>query len=115
MTDDMRWPWLDKVGGWLAEQKSGGVAACSALRRAYRDRLRLHSGATTFLHLDGPRDLIRARMVGPEHFMPEALLDSQFATLQRLDGDERGVVLSVQQSPDLIVERFISWARGRSV
>jgi gluconokinase len=66
------------------------IVGCSALKRAYRDRLRAGAaGPVTFVHLAGSRDLIAARMadrVG--HYMPLSLLDSQFAALEPPAPDE---------------------------
>ena len=54
LTDDDRWPWLDAVGQALAEAPAPGVVvACSALRRAYRDRLRAFAPDTVFVALEG--------------------------------------------------------------
>lgn len=81
LDDDDRAPWLDAVGERLA---SGGVVvACSALRRAYRDRLREAAPAARFVLLHGTRELLAARLAArSDHFMPAALLDSQLATLE---------------------------------
>lgn len=81
LDDDDRAPWLDAVGDRLA---SGGVVvACSALRRAYRDRLREAAPAARFVLLHGTRELLAARLgARTDHFMPAALLDSQLATLE---------------------------------
>ncbi|ANY09820.1 gluconokinase [Pseudonocardia sp. HH130630-07] len=97
LTDTDRAPWLDLVGARLAEGAGHGVVvACSALRRSYRDRLRGHAPDTVFVHLTGARDVLAARMgARTDHFMPAALLDSQFATLEPLGPDEAGVVLDV--------------------
>src|SRR5258707_13150320 len=55
LTDAHRWGWLDAVGAQIAPSGlngGGAVAACSALKRAYRDRLRRHNGNILFIHLD---------------------------------------------------------------
>ncbi|MBC3190305.1 gluconokinase [Pseudonocardia sp. C8] len=95
LTDADRAPWLDAVGAELAgHARTGLVVACSALRRAYRDRLRGHAPATVFLHLAGDRAVLADRMTGREgHFMPPALLDSQIDTLEPLAADEAGTTL----------------------
>ena len=110
LTDEDRWPWLDDVGRWLADHVDPpGVTACSALRRAYRDRLRRWAPTTAFVHLDGDPALIAARQSSrPGHFMPANLLQSQFQTLEPLEPDERGVAIDVDQSIDAIVESFVS-------
>lgn len=110
LTDDDRWPWLERIGGWLAEHaEDGGVISCSALRRVYRDVLTKHAPSTVFLHLAGDHDLIRSRMEGRDHFMPVSLLESQEATLEELESDEHGAVFDVVESPDRIAADFLQW------
>jgi gluconokinase len=109
LDDDDRRPWLEAIGTWLADQDTeGGVIACSALKRRYRDQLRHHAPRVVFLHLDGSRDVIARRQASrPGHFMPTSLLTSQFATLERLAPDEAGVVIDVDQSVDAIVQQYV--------
>ncbi|GAA4022583.1 gluconokinase [Streptomyces plumbiresistens] len=105
--DADRWPWLDAIGAWAHERAGlGGVVSCSALKRSYRDRLRAAAPGVVFVHLAGDRKLIEDRMTHRQgHFMPTALLDSQFATLQPLQADEAGVAVDVSGSPEEITER----------
>jgi gluconokinase len=110
LDDDDRRPWLDAIGVWLADHADGGVVSCSALKHMYRDQLRAHAPAVRFAHLDGPMEVIARRQASrPGHFMPTALLESQFDTLERLASDELGVVVDVDQSIDAIVDEV---ARG---
>ena len=113
LDDDDRHPWLEAIGTWLADRDAeGGVIACSALKRRYRDQLRHHCPSVEFLHLDGGRDLIERRQASrPGHFMPSSLLTSQFETLEPLAPDERGVVVSVAGSVDEIVEGYLAESR----
>jgi gluconokinase len=110
LDDHDRWPWLEAIGEWLAAHaETGGVMSCSALKRHYRDQLRHHAPAVTFLHLDGSHEVIAARQASrPGHFMPASLLHSQFATLEPLAPDERGTVLDVDQDIDAIVDRYLA-------
>ena len=112
LRDEDRWPWLDRVGARLgdAARWPGGVTiACSALRRAYRDRIRAAAPGVRFVFLDGPADLIRARMTGrTEHYMPSTLLESQLQTLEPPGADEADVQrvdieLPAQEVVDLAV------------
>ncbi|MFG2727944.1 gluconokinase [Streptomyces canus] len=107
LTDEDRWPWLDAIGSWAHGRAAlGGVVSCSALKRSYRDRLRAEAPGVVFVHLAGDRSLIEDRMSHRQgHFMPTALLDSQFATLQPLQEDEAGVVVDVSGSPEEIAGR----------
>jgi gluconokinase len=96
LDDDDRWPWLRAIGEWLATHD--GVASCSALKRSYRDALRERAPDVFFVHLHGDRETVRRRVAGRSgHFMPESLVDSQFAALEPLDADERGVVLDLDR------------------
>lgn len=111
LTDDDRRPWLDRVGEWLAAHRDGGVVSCSALKRTYRDRLRAHCPPATFLHLRGSPELIGARLAArPGHFMPAALLRSQFDALEPLGADEDGVTVDAGRGVDAIVAAFVAGA-----
>jgi len=108
LDDHDRYPWLERVGAWLAEHPDGGVMSCSALRRKYRDQLRHHAPGTEFVLLAGSREVIERRQASrPGHFMPASLLTSQLATLEPLEPDEGGLVLDVNQSVDEIVEGYV--------
>lgn len=109
LTDADREPWLRTVGRTLAAGgEAGMVAACSALKRSYRDLIRSEAPGTVFAELDGAPELLAERMVRPGHFMPASLLDSQFATLEPLTADEAGFVVDVDQSVDAIVDQVVA-------
>jgi gluconokinase len=104
LSDAERAPWLEALrgllAGWLAEEKSG-VLACSALKQTYRDRLRL-SSQVQIVYLKGMPELFHQRLrerVG--HFMKEAMLQSQLATLEEPD-EEEALVVNAAQSPEAI-------------
>src|ERR1700761_8981851 len=110
LTDEDRWPWLDAIGERIEVERVTGhgvVVSCSALRHAYRDCLRkkVH-GTVQFILLDGSRELIGNRMKQRKgHFMPPALLDSQFATLEKPTADEDAVILDISHTvPVLLAE-----------
>jgi carbohydrate kinase (thermoresistant glucokinase family) len=110
LTDDDRWPWLDRIGAYLgdvARYPQGLVIACSALKRAYRDRIRAAAPGARFVFLHGPAALIEARMAARTgHYMPSTLLASQLQTLEPPGADEGDVVrLAIDVSPDEIVRR----------
>ncbi|OBI77048.1 gluconokinase [Mycobacterium sp. E740] len=112
LDDDDRYPWLEAIGGWLAEHcATGGVISCSALKRKYRDQLRRHCAELEILHLSGTPEVIGKRQASrPGHFMPASLLLSQFNTLEPLGSDERGIAIDVDQSIDAIVESYVKAA-----
>lgn len=103
LTDADRWPWLDRVATVLRDE-APVILGCSALKRAYRDRIRAGAGgAVTFVHLAGDRALIATRMgARTGHYMPPSLLDSQFATLEPPGPDEAITVDIAAPLPDLV-------------
>lgn len=114
LDDDDRRPWLDLVGEWLAGHRGGGVASCSALKRAYRDRLRAHCPNVEFLHLSGSPELIGHRLAArPGHFMPAALLRSQYEALDPLGPDEPGFTVDVGRDVDAIIDTYVSASSTR--
>jgi gluconokinase len=115
LNDEDRYPWLEAIGTWLRERcRDGGVMSCSALKHTYRDQLRRHCPGTIFLHLSGLPEVIAKRQASrPGHFMPASLLASQFATLEPLRPDERGVVIDVDQNIDAIIENYLDSIASR--
>ena len=107
LNDDDRWPWLATLGKALRDTADidGRVfAACSALKRSYREALREAANEPIlFIHLDGSRELIAERMAARTgHYMPTGLLDSQLATLEPPAEDERAARISIDQTLDAI-------------
>jgi carbohydrate kinase (thermoresistant glucokinase family) len=107
LTDDDRWPWLKaiarRIDDWRAAGE-GGVVTCSALKRAYRRIIIGDRREVALVYLRGSQDLIHARMAARhEHFMPVALLASQFTVLEEPGPDERPIVVDVAPGPAEIV------------
>lgn len=107
LTDADRWPWLDRVAATLRDE-APVILGCSALRRAYRDRIRAGAGGTVqFVHLTGSRDVIAARMTARRgHYMPPSLLDSQFATLEPPGVDE-AVSVDIDQPLTALISQIL--------
>ena len=103
LTDADRWPWLDRVGQVLLAE-APVIVGCSALKRAYRDRIRTAAGGpVTFVHLAGSQEVIAARMALRQgHYMPLSLLDSQFAALEPPAAEE-AITVSIDQPLEAIV------------
>ena len=94
LDDADRAPFLDSVGRALAEAEHGAVASCSALRRAYRDRLRTFAPEAVLVWPQVPHEELRRRMSArPGHFMPPSLLDSQLATFEAPGADEATIAV----------------------
>ena len=113
LEDADRWPWLDRIGDYLNPHDTlpqGRVVACSALKRAYRDRIRKRAGEVCFLFLKGDFDLIQQRMsqrLG--HYMQAGLLDSQFRTLEKPQDDEADIItLPITEPVDSLVSQAMA-------
>jgi gluconokinase len=117
LSDEDRWPWLDRIAAALRDGRGRGVAtiaACSALRRVYRERLRAGvGGGLRFVYLSANRELMRARVAGRrDHFMPASLVDSQFATLEPPDGEPDLVVTPADADLDAEIPRLAAELKG---
>jgi gluconokinase len=110
LDDSDRTLWLDQIADWLKQhERSGGVMACSALKRRYRDRLRAGAPNAFFVHLSGPFELIEARVESRRnHYMPPSLLHSQFEVLEPLEPDESGAVIPIDATPLATTERVMA-------
>ncbi len=110
LTDDDRAPWLAAIAAAMADTERTGaraVFACSALRRRYRDLLRAACPALRLVHLNGGEALIRERLTARRgHFMPPALLPSQFRTLEPPEPDEHPIVADIATDPESLVAQI---------
>jgi gluconokinase len=107
LTDEDRWPWLRAIAAWIEEHRAAGttcVATCSALKRVYRDLVTDNQRTDVRLvYLKGDIDLIAARLkVRTGHFMPPALLRSQFDALEEPRADEHAIAVPIDETPELI-------------
>jgi gluconokinase len=116
LTDDDRWPWLDRVAAWIDARLAGGengVITCSALKRAYRERIIGARAGVRLIYLHGSRELLASRIGARQHhFMPAGLLDSQLATLEAPGADENPIALDVTPTPDVLAEQAIAALAG---
>lgn len=110
LDDADRAPWLSALSAWIDARLQAGepaILVCSALKRAYRDVLARGRPGVRIVYLEGSRALIGARLeerLG--HFMPSALLDSQFAILEPPEPDEGALVVHIADAPESIVRRI---------
>ena len=108
LTDADRRPWLDSLHHLLAEHTARGetaVLACSALKKSYRDHLRLGNEPILFVHLVGDFDLIWQRLQARSgHYMKAAMLQSQFAALESPDPTEALTVAITQPVAKIVQE-----------
>lgn len=109
LNDADRAPWLDTVGETLRKLRGPALIGCSALKRSYRDRIRVACPDAEFVHLVGGRALIEGRMAARTgHFMPVSLLDSQIAILEPLQRGEAGFSVDISQEFSDVVGEIIS-------
>ena len=117
LDDGDRWPWLDSLGaaiGAAVREQRIAVAACSALKRSYRERLERAAGVPiAFVLLDGEREEIAPRLAARAgHYMAPSLLDSQFATLERPGTDERALALHCYRPIEALRGDVLAWAQA---
>ena len=116
LDDGDRDPWLAALADWIGARERAGessVLTCSALKRAYRDRLRAGHPSVLFLHVDVPVEVLRERLARRRgHYMPASLLDSQLATLEPLAPDEPGARVDGTGDPDQVVDAVLDRLPG---
>ncbi|HZQ02372.1 MAG TPA: gluconokinase [Reyranella sp.] len=117
LDDDDRLPWLRKVADRIDQWRKDGVSGiitCSALKRAYRDIIIGKRPGVALLYPKGSKELIASRIAHRRgHFMPASLLDSQFAALEEPSPDENAITVSVDQTPDQIVDEVVERLKER--
>jgi gluconokinase len=111
LTDADRAGWLDALGAELQRHPEGAVLTCSALKRAYRERLRAAVPGLHFVHMELSRDLARQRVAqrAGDHYFQAGLVDSQFETLEPPAGE--ALVLSVDAAQPLaaLTGQVVHW------
>ncbi|WP_095091458.1 gluconokinase [Mesorhizobium sophorae] len=115
LTDQLREGWLDAIGERIVMsvgQGEGVVAACSALKRSYRERLSSFCPEIVFLYLKIDAATARRRVASRKgHFMPASLVDSQFAILEPPAADERALTLDARRPVDELVAATVGQMR----
>ena len=107
LTDEDRWPWLDRLNQLLREADSrqqSVVLGCSALKQSYRDRLARGVADMRCVHLTGSFELIVSRLAARKHrYMPASLLQSQFDTLEE---PTAALTIEISDSPEVLANRI---------
>jgi len=116
LTDADRWPWLEAIGAWIdAELGRGrsGVITCSALKRAYRDKLACGRPALRFVFIQLDQAAVARRIAGRKgHFMPPSLLASQFADLEPPAADEPVITVDGARPIAAQVDKVVEAVEG---
>ena len=109
LTDNDRWPWLERLRQQIKRSlcaRENAVLACSALKRAYRDRLHANNEAK-FVFLRGDYALVEKQLRSRHrHFMNPKLLRSQFADLEEPKPDEDVLTIELGGTPPVIVDEI---------
>jgi carbohydrate kinase (thermoresistant glucokinase family) len=112
LNDDDRAGWLEALSQIIRDgvaRGESGVMTCSALKEKYRQRLQVDADQVHFIYLKGTYDLIRARMEAREgHYMPAALLQSQFDTLEE---PQDVFTVDISQSPEAALAKTLAHIR----
>lgn len=111
LTDEDRALWLDRVAAWIDRQRANqqpGIITCSALRKAYRQRIVGDRPEVRLVYLRGGHDLVAKHLAGRAgHFMPGSLLQSQIDTLEEPEADEDPLTVDVDRAADQIADEII--------
>jgi gluconokinase len=117
LTDEDRAPWLEAIAAFIDESRKAGrhaVLACSALKRRYRDVIVGRRPDVRLVYLKGSEPLIARRMATRHgHFMPPALLHSQFETLEEPGAQEHPIVISIEPRPREIVDHIVAALKAK--
>ena len=118
LTDDDRWPWLDRLGRAISAEvvrHGTAVAACSALRRAFRNRLQeVIAVRVSYVLMDAdPEELLRRLTERKQHYMPPSLLASQLDTLERPQSDEAAITLDARRPTAALCGQIVAWLSDR--
>ncbi|MDO8252055.1 MAG: gluconokinase [Rhodoferax sp.] len=111
LTDADRADWLSTLGQALEQHKAGAVLTCSALKRAYRDRLRAHAPGLRFVFLDIDAATAHQRVTARAgaHLFPPSLVDSQFANLESPVGEPGVLRVDATDSLAHLSETVARW------
>jgi len=117
LTDEDRAGWLDRLGDQLRQHPGGIVLTCSALKVAYRDRLRQAAPALRFAFLQISREDAQARVGsrGQAHFFSSKLVDSQFATLQVPTGEPGVLTLDAMAPLSQLQAEVTAWLSSKEL
>lgn len=110
LTDADRAGWLDALAAQLQARPQGAVLTCSALKAAYRARLRAAAPGLRFAWLDLDPAAALARVGQRDsHFFPAALVHSQFRDLEPPLGEEGVLRLDALQPPQALADQAVEW------
>ena len=115
LTDADREGWLNTLCDQLRAHPAGVVMTCSALKKAYRDRLRQAAPGLRFAFLDISREDAQTRVQARanEHFFSTTLVDSQFATLEAPTGEAGVLRLNAMETIAELQAQVSAWLQTK--
>jgi len=112
LNDADRLPWLLAIAAWIdarAAAHEAGIVTCSALKHSYREILIGNRPHVRLVYLRGEKVVIATRLAARKnHFMPPALLDSQFSTLEEPITDEHALVVPIDGPAEQAVDEIMA-------
>jgi gluconokinase len=116
LTDEDRAGWLSVLVAEIRKHPDGVVLTCSALKKAYRDRLRQATPDLTFAFLDIDKDEAQRRVIAraASHFFNAGLVDNQFATLESPVGEPGVLRLDATEPLKALQAQLSQWLLGKS-
>jgi len=116
LTDADRADWLERLGAELARRPAGAVLTCSALKLAYRERLRAAAPGLRFAWLDLDEAAAMARVAQrSKHFFPTGLVATQFAVLEPPLGEPGVLRVDALLPSQAIAEGIVRWIEAPPV
>jgi len=111
LTDADRSGWLTALGAEMARHPAGVVVTCSALKRDYRNRLRMAAPAVGFVYLHIAQAEAQRRVLAraASHFFNASLVENQFATLESPVGEPGVVTLDASLALAILQARVLDW------
>ncbi len=110
LEDSDREPWLDYLGALMARREGPAVLTCSALKRAYRQRLRRAVPSLRFVYVEiGEAAAMQRVLARPGHFFPASLVADQFRTLESPLGEAGILAVDGQTSTETQLDSVRRW------
>lgn len=122
LDDKDREGWLESLCVLIREENSREripVLACSALKPAYRNKLRGAAAHVFFVHLTGSRALlarrIEQRSADTKHYMKGTMLDSQLEALDDPASEPDALTVQVTEAPKTLAEKISQYLQTKLI
>jgi len=110
LDDRDREPWLDRLAALMSASGDSAVLTCSALKKAYRDRLRAQVPGLRFVHIDiTPSEAAERVSRRQGHDFPSSLVSSQFQALESPVGEPGVLRVAAAQPGTAQLKSALCW------